>query len=269
MNARALLTPALGTVWGVSYAEGYLQGLVTPATRELWEAWHFYGTQVFMGEAQVSERTVRRYGTPIERMKRLHRLAAVRHIVTTGTVHDSDLSPAHAGHVANVYSYARPHPRWWLAREAVALASPSAQLESVKRVGFDPERQVVVDREVALEADADGPAGTVTPVEVGDRRLRLRVECPGPRVLVVADAWYPGWSVTVDSEPAELLRANYAFRAVMVPAGTHDVEFSFFPATWGTALPMFGVGLLVVIALTVWPTRRPPREGLEPPPGVG
>ena len=38
---------------------------------------------------------------------------------------------------------------------------------------------------------------------------------------------YPGWTATVNGEPAEILRANTIFRALWVPAGSHRVEFRF------------------------------------------
>ncbi|MGI5819972.1 MAG: YfhO family protein [Armatimonadota bacterium] len=264
MAERALLTPALGTIWGVEYAGGYLQGLSTPAAADAWHASHHYAVQVFAGGGEGDPRAFPRFGTPLQRMKRMHRLAAVGHIVTTGEIDDPDLVLTLEG-LVNVYSYAEPHARWWLARETVAVPDPAAQLEAIKLRGFDPDRQVIVDREITLEGDPTEEAGSVQPMSETATRLRLRVSCPEPRVLVVADAWYAGWSVTVDGEPAELLRANYAFRGVVLPAGEHDVTFSFRPATWLVALPMFGVGLLVVLALALWPTREPPREGLTPP----
>jgi len=266
MAERDLLRPALGTIWGVSYADGYLQGLDTPATRDLWAAYYAYGAQAFTGEAELSPEAVRLYGTPVQRMKRMHRLAGVGAIVTTGTIDDPDLELTHAG-VANVYSYAERHPRWWLAREAIVVTDPAAQLQAIKRLDFDPEEQVIVDRRVDLggERDPASEMGLVEPVLDASSRFTLSTQCPEPRVLVIAEAWYPGWAAMVDGQPAELLRANYAFRGVVVPAGAHEVSFSFRPAAWGTALPMFGVGVLVVIALAVWPKRKPPRrKGLTP-----
>ena len=46
-------------------------------------------------------------------------------------------------------------------------------------------------------------------------------------MLLLNDQYDPGWSVTVDGRPAELMRCNYLMRGVYLPAGTHTVEFSF------------------------------------------
>lgn len=264
MAARELLSPALATIWGISYADGYSQGLLIPESLRLWEEYMRYGVQTFAGIGVAGDRMNPLYGTPLQRMKRLHRLAAVRHVVTAGEIEDPDLVLAHSG-VANVYSYREPPPRWWLAREAIVLLDPEAHFEAIRLLRFDPETQVIVNRAVPSGEDSGADAGSVTLVDESAMRLTLRASCPGARVLVLADAWYPGWRVTVNGEPAELLRANYAFRAVALPAGEHEVTFSYRPASWEVALPLFGVGLLILLALLLWPRREPPREGLTPP----
>jgi len=48
----------------------------------------------------------------------------------------------------------------------------------------------------------------------------IDVDTPGPGLVRLADQWYPDWKATVDGSPVEVLRADYALRAVPVPAGS-------------------------------------------------
>src|SRR5262249_49110535 len=40
---------------------------------------------------------------------------------------------------------------------------------------------------------------------------------------------YPGWTATVDGQETEILRADSIFRAVRASAGSHPIEFRFWP----------------------------------------
>src|ERR1051326_9242607 len=50
-----------------------------------------------------------------------------------------------------------------------------------------------------------------------------------PGILVLADAYYPGWRVYVDGKEEKIYRANLFFRAVKLAAGAHRVEFRYEP----------------------------------------
>ena len=82
--------------------------------------------------------------------------------------------------------------------------------------------------------------------------MRLEVDAEQDGYVVVADAFDPGWSATVDDAAAPVLRANVAFRAVPVPAGRHVVEMVYRPraVARGLALTLLTLALLAVAAAT-------------------
>ena len=43
-------------------------------------------------------------------------------------------------------------------------------------------------------------------------------------MLVAAQTYYHPWHAYVDGQPVRLWRANYAFQAVVIPAGAHQVR---------------------------------------------
>lgn len=69
--------------------------------------------------------------------------------------------------------------------------------------------------------------------------------------LVLLDSFYPGWRAYVDGREVEILQANYAFRAVEVQAGKHEVEFRYRPWTFYFGLVVSCLALILgLVALT-------------------
>lgn len=108
-----------------------------------------------------------------------------------------------------------------------------------------------------------GAPGPVVFEEDGRNRISLQVDAPEPGLVYCADSFAPGWRATIDGAPASILPANYAFRAVEVPAGASRVRFVYRPPGLIPGLAISGAGLLLALGLP-WITRR--RRNKEPPP---
>jgi hypothetical protein len=87
-------------------------------------------------------------------------------------------------------------------------------------------------------------------VSDGIDSVRMEVRAPRPMFLRLADSAYPGWRAFVDGEPCELLVADHAFRMVQVPAGKHQVEFRYEPASFrlGVFVSLLALGCMVFAA---------------------
>jgi uncharacterized membrane protein YfhO len=79
-----------------------------------------------------------------------------------------------------------------------------------------------------------------------------------PAFLVTSDVLYPGWNASVDGNAVELYQANYAFRGVVVPAGTHTVRFEFRPKSfyYGVAISVSACLLMTVVAWQIGRRRK-------------
>jgi hypothetical protein len=102
-------------------------------------------------------------------------------------------------------------------------------------------------------AGRDFPHRPATILERTTNLTRVQVEAPAPGVLVVLDPWFPGWSAEVDGKPTSLLRADYAFMAIPLEAGRHEVTLRYFPTT---LLPALACILVVLAGAGGWAFRR-------------
>jgi uncharacterized membrane protein YfhO len=94
---------------------------------------------------------------------------------------------------------------------------------------------------------ADDPQGEVSWVEREADDYTLRVRTDRAALLIISDNYYPAWGAEVDGTRVPLLRANYAFRAVPVPAGEHDVRLSYRTDAPGYVLGALGLRIPVTL----------------------
>ena len=90
-----------------------------------------------------------------------------------------------------------------------------------------------------------------------DTRTEYAVEVTGEldAVIVMNDAYFPGWTAEIDGEAAPLYRADVMFRAVVVPPGRHTVIVEYRPP-WLQPLLAFGAAAWVLFGLAWLAVRR-------------
>jgi hypothetical protein len=151
----------------------------------------------------------------------------------------------------NVYLNRLALPRALVVHRAIAAPDHEAAFAALHAPDFDPASMVVVEGGETLDATAPG-SGAISFDAFSADQIRLRVDTPADAYLVLSEVWYPGWQATVDGQSAPVLRANYAFRAVRLPPGQHEVAFTFTPRSWRMGLIISG---LVGLALVAWALR--------------
>jgi hypothetical protein len=152
-------------------------------------------------------------------------------------------------------------PRAFIVHDWEFHEEASGALEAMQLDTFDPARKAVLVGE--------GPPPLATSGRADVDFLSYRAEGFSVRtvsdiagVLIVTDAHYPGWEAKLDGEPTEIYLADGNFRGVFVPAGEHDVVFSYEPASFriGLALSALGLILLLVLAVVVLRSKHGPNK---------
>jgi hypothetical protein len=151
----------------------------------------------------------------------------------------------------NVYLNRKALPRAQVIQRAIAAPDREAAFAALHSPDFDPATTVVVEGGEALGVTVSSPA-MIDLEAFGPNEIRLRVDTPADAYLVLSEVWYPGWRATVDGVPAQVLRANYAFRAVRLGPGQNEVHLIFAPRSWRLGLAISGLTLLVVVGWVVW-----------------
>lgn len=123
---------------------------------------------------------------------------------------------------------------------------------------FDPAKEVVIPIAPGIAARENAvfiPAETKYP-KTGEVEIKFESH-GGPALLVLSDQWDPGWIVALDNRPAELLRANVAFRAVAVPYnGKHTVRMTYSPRSVHAGFAISMIALAAVFTFGFLPFAR-------------
>ena len=94
---------------------------------------------------------------------------------------------------------------------------------------------------------------TIRLVAYEPNRLKYEVNSNTGGTIVFSEIYYPGWRSSIDGQEVPHGRANYILRAMNVPAGQHEVEFSFDPVSLQVTenIANIALGLLALVALVM------------------
>ena len=116
-------------------------------------------------------------------------------------------------------------PRAFL-RQPRCAGPMGGALQALSGPDVDLRQEAVV--ECAERIGRAGPVqGEVRVARDLPERVELEAQLGTGGLLVLADAYYSGWTATVDGRPASILPANVATRGVLLEPGRHRVVFSF------------------------------------------
>ena len=158
-----------------------------------------------------------------------------------------------------VYRNDRVFPRAWLVDRAV-VRDDASTLDWIVAATSDLRHEAPIaeplSADLSPERSASGDTGEVAISRYEPTEVELTTRASGRRLLVLADAWYPGWEVYVDGRKAAIVRAYHALRAVPVPGGQHVVRFSYEPASLRIGTAVSAAALIALSALIIVAARR-------------
>lgn len=168
-------------------------------------------------------------------------------------------------------------PRAFLVESAIAAPPGRSSLNRMEEKGFNPAKTVVIEEPFnrasllrylqfgmyrsqrnslgkahgSIELVSDSRPRQTSNVEILDyqrEQITIRAAAARDSFLVLADSYYPGWRAYVDGAETRIYRADYLFRAVHVPAGSHTVKFVFEPNSFEIGRDISIATLLAVVA---------------------
>lgn len=155
-------------------------------------------------------------------------------------------SGQHAQAIENPYANGNA----WFVDELKFVANADAEMQTLQKL--DTKHQAVADERFKAQLDGSKLGkGTVKITAYAPNELHYNVESEQGGVVVFSEIYYPGWTATIDGQPAEPGRVNYVLRALKVPAGKHQVKLEFRPASVNVTNRIAYAALAIIMLLFV------------------
>jgi hypothetical protein len=158
----------------------------------------------------------------------------------------------------NVYENLETMPRAYLV-DRFHVMSAEEILRAIKENRLDYKHEVLLEERPEFSSQAlpeAGPVGEAWMERYSPNRVVVKTRANRETLLVLSDTNYPGWRATINGEDTKILRANYLFRAVAVPAGKSVVEFRYFPVSFQVGLAISFLAFLVCLGVLLVETMR-------------
>ncbi len=157
----------------------------------------------------------------------------------------------------NPYTYGNA----WFIDKIQYVANANEEMAAVGQLNLRHEAVADAKFKAQLgEAMEQDSVSIVTIKGYEPNELSYEVNSGKGGVVVFSEIYYPGWTATIDGQPAELGRVNYILRALNVKSGKHDVVLTFKPKSVNTtetiAYISYVILMLVVLGAVYMEYRR-------------
>lgn len=142
----------------------------------------------------------------------------------------------------------------WFPENAILVPDENAELLRLDGINFRKEAIIHSDFKefVSGKTFQKDSTAIITLREEQPNHLTYDFTSKTERLTVFSEAYFqPGWNAYVDGNLTPHFRANYMLRAMVIPAGTHTIEFKFEPQVvkTGSSITLVSSILLMLLVL--------------------
>lgn len=119
----------------------------------------------------------------------------------------------------------------WLVNNIQYVKNADEEMKSLDSI--QPKETAYIDlreQSKVTETPVADSTAQITFVENKNDLIRYQSNARTPQFAVFSEIYYPyGWNAFIDGKPAPIVKVDYAFRGLSLPAGNHAIEFRFEP----------------------------------------
>ncbi|RLD37545.1 MAG: hypothetical protein DRI74_06445 [Bacteroidetes bacterium] len=143
----------------------------------------------------------------------------------------------------------------WFANTILWADDANTELEALK--AFDSKNTVVIDKRFKNTIGSitlNNDSSAIIMESYLPNHLVYNSYSQSDKIAVFSEIYYDkGWNAYLDGKQTDYFRADYTLRAMLIPKGSHKIEFKFEPASYqkGEQIALFGSILLLLAFLGI------------------
>ena len=140
----------------------------------------------------------------------------------------------------------------WFVKDIITVAN--ADSEIVKLYSINTKTQAVIQQKNKLPEikNSYSGVGKIYLTEYAPNELKYTSICDEEQFAVFSDIYYPkGWNAYIDGKLQPHTCVNYVLRGMIIPKGTHRIEFKFEPESYKIGNTIAYAGSIIVYAILI------------------
>lgn len=186
--------------------------------------------------------------------KKLFDILSIKYLIDKTDEPNKDFGPNEERFPSGEYTFIKQVNKWKYYERKTALPRTFlagnfeiGSLEKVYDSGINLRETLILEKTPDLQPEKGNWSAQIIHYE--PNKVIITTASEKPKLLFLSDNYYPGWKVFVDNKENKILRADYTFRAVAVPAGNHEVIFKYEPLSFYAGLAISLLSFIILLWL--------------------
>lgn len=142
----------------------------------------------------------------------------------------------------------------WFVEDHEIVANADEEIAAL--TAFFPEKTAIIDQRFSANLEGFTHAvdsnARIELKEYQPNKLKYSSQAASDQLAVFSEIYYDkGWNAYLDGQKVPHFRVNYVLRAMIVPAGNHEIEFRFEPKVFAVGEKVSFAGSLLLILMLV------------------
>ncbi len=110
---------------------------------------------------------------------------------------------------------------------------------------FDPAKTILLEEKVNVNPKQSN--SNIVIESYKPNKIIFKAKSNTNKLLFLSDTYYPGWHAYIDGAETKIIRADFSFRSIVVPKGTHKIIFEYMPLSFYLGIKTTIISLVALI----------------------